>query len=103
MCIWKLPAVMLDCKVCCVPPVLDMQSLDTGRVIICNNLKNATLEASLPTLDILRHRVSARSSWPVVGVLWLGEMASLIYICLSVAACSIVEADPYMSYTMLGL
>ena len=51
-----------------------------------------------------RYRVSAGTGWPGVCILWLGEMESLICnFCLSVAAHTIVLADPSLRYTSLLL
>ena len=54
-----------------------------------SDLKNGTPVATLP--GAWRYRVSAGTGWPGVGILWLGEMESLI--CnfdLSVAARTII-------------
>ena len=54
--------------------------------------------ASLP--DTWHYRVSAGPGWPGVSIIWLGEIASLICnFYLSVAACTIVWADPSLRYT----
>ena len=38
--------------------------------------------------------VGARTGWPGVGILWLDEIASLIYsFCLTVVARRVVDAD----------
>ena len=44
-------------------------------------------------------QVSARTGWPGVGILWLGELTSIICsFYLSVAARQIVSADPSLIY-----
>ena len=51
-----------------------------------------------------RYRVSAGAGWPGVSILWLGEIETLICnFSLSVAACPLVWADPYLSYTRILL
>ena len=51
-----------------------------------------------------RHRVSTGTGQPGVSILWLGEIESLICnFYLSVAACKIVWADPFLRYTSLLL
>ena len=49
-----------------------------------------------------RYRVSARTGWPSVSMLWLGEMAIKFYfqISLSVAARTIVWVDPSLRHTL---
>ena len=51
-----------------------------------------------------RCRVSAWTGWPGVSILWLGEIGSVIYnFYLSVAACTIVWAEPTLGYTSMLL
>ena len=51
-------------------------------------LKSGTPVATLP--GIWCYRANAGTDWPVVSILWLGEVEKLI----SVAACKLVWADP---------
>ena len=67
-----------------------------------SELKIGTPVATLP--GTWHYRVSARTGWPGVSVLWLGEMDSLICnFCLSVAARKIVWVDPSLKYTRILL
>ena len=51
-----------------------------------------------------RYIVSAWTGWPVISILWLGEMDSLVCdFCLSVAARKIVWADPSLRYICMLL
>ena len=64
--------------------------------------KIGTPVATLP--GAWRYRVIAGTGWPGVSILWLGEMES--WICnfyLSVAARTIVWADPSLRYTHMLL
>ena len=67
-----------------------------------SDLKIGTPVASLP--GAWRYRVSAGTGWPGVSILWLGEAES--WICnfyLSLEACKLVWADPYLRYTSMLL
>ena len=67
-----------------------------------SDLKIGTPVATLP--GAWRYRVSAGTGRPDVSTLWLGEVESLICnFYLSVAACKIVCADPFLRYTSMLL
>ena len=67
-----------------------------------SDLNTGTPVATLP--GAWRYRVSAGTGRPGVSMLWLGEVESLICsFYLSVAACTIVRADPSLRYTSLLL
>ena len=62
------------------------------------DLKIGTPVAALP--GAWSYRVSTRTGWPDVSILWLGEIESWICsFCLSVAAHKIVCADSSLRYT----
>ena len=64
-----------------------------------SDLKTGIPVATLP--GAWCYRVSVWTGWPDVSILWLGEMESLIRnFCLSVAARTIVWADPSLRYTI---
>ena len=65
-----------------------------------SDLKIGTPVATLP--GAWRYRASAGTGWPGVSLLGLGEVESLICnFYLSVAACTIVVADPSLRYTSM--
>ena len=66
-----------------------------------SDLKIGTPVATLP--GAWCYRVSAGTGRPGVSILWLGEVACLIYFYLSVATRKIVWADPSLRYTSLLL
>ena len=67
-----------------------------------SDLKIGTPVATLP--GAWRYRVNTGTGWPVVSILWLGEVESVICnFYLSVAARTIVWADPSLRYTRLLL
>ena len=76
------------------PPFLSTPPLPHTR-----DLKIAMMVATLPGAWHLR--TGARSCWPhVISMLWLGEIASLIFsFCITVAACAFVSAHPSARYT----
>ena len=72
------------------------------RSSIANGLKIGTPVATLP--GAWRRKVSDGTGWPIVSILWLGELESLIRkFCLSVAARKIVWADLSLRYTCMLL
>ena len=67
-----------------------------------SDLKTGIPVATLP--GAWRNKVSAGTGWPGVSMLWLGEIENLIFnFYLSVAACTIVWADPSLRYTNMLL
>ena len=67
-----------------------------------SDLKNSTPVSTLQ--GAWRYRVSAGTGRPGVSIMWPGEMESLVYnIYLSVAARTIVWADPSLRYTSMLL
>ena len=67
-----------------------------------SDLKIGTPVATLP--GAWHYRISTGTGWPCVSILWLGEMESLICnFYLSVAAHTIVWADPSLRYTSMLL
>ena len=76
------------------------QDFFRGQVI--SDIKSGTPVATLP--GTWHQRVSARTGWPDVSILWLGEMESLVCsFYLSVAARKIVWANPSLRYTCMLL
>ena len=67
-----------------------------------SDLEIGTPVATLP--GAWCYKISAGTGWPGVSILWLGEMGSLICsFYLSVAARTIVWADPSQRYTRMLL
>ena len=76
------------------PPLRFTQSTNTS------DLNNGTLVATLP--GAWHYRVRARTGWPGASMLLPGEIASLISdFYLSMAARTIVSADPSLRYSSL--
>ena len=65
----------------------------------CENCRHLTV-VGLHDTGPWGYGFTARSDWPGVYMLWLGETVSFMCVCLSVAAHKIFWADCFLSYTL---